>query len=242
MTEKITGIVLNVRKYNDRNNVVTLYTRERGPVSFISPTGNGKASNMRRARLQPLAMVGTDLNYKAGNELQRLGSISSPEIWSDIYFQPEKRVIVLFLSEFLGRLLNASMADPALFDFIVDSLRLLDRLKEGVADFHLAFLVSMLTFSGIQPDSTGGNEAGYVFEFASGSFVPEYEARGITLRGEEAQAITWISRINYRNIKRLRLTNANRRQILSGILNYYSYHFPGLGNLKSLEILRSLSN
>ena len=239
MTEKIVGIVLNVRKYNDRNNVVTLYTKERGRLPFIAPMGSGKSSNARRARLQPLAVVTTDLNYKASGELQRLGSVTPVEIWTDLYFHPAKRAIGLFISEFLYRLLNDTVPDPNLFDYIVSSLRLLDGMKTGVSDFHIPFLVSLLTFSGIQPDISKCQK-GYVFEFSSGSFVPEMEVRGPHIGGSEASFIPTILRINFSNMKCLRLNAMNRRQILYGLLNYFSYHFPGLGSLKSPEILREI--
>lgn len=239
MAEKINGIVLNVRKYNDKNSIVTLFTREKGRLAFISPVGSGKAANVRRARLQPLSVITTDLNFKAGNELQRLGSISSPEIWTEIYFHPSKRAITLFISEFLYRLLNATMPDPQLYDFLIDSIRLLDAMKQNIENFHLPFLVSLLSLSGIQPDISG-YKPGYVFEFSSGSFVSEYEAKGPILKGREARAVNFISRLNFSNMKSLRLNAWNRRQILYGILNYYSYHFPGLGSLKSPEILREI--
>ena len=239
MSEKIEGIVLNVRKYNDRNCIVTLYTRQRGRVSFISPVGSGKASNVRRARLQPLAVIATDLNFKAGAELQRLGSITPLEIWNDLYFEPGKRAIVLFISEFLSRLLNASMPDPVLFDFIVEALRLLDRMDSGIADFHLPFLVSLLSFSGIQPD-VSGYRPGYVFEFESGSFVPEFEARGPVIKEPMAKDVEFVARLNFSNMKCLRLTAANRRQILYGLLNYYSYHFPGISSRTSPDVLRDI--
>lgn len=239
MTEKINGIVLNVRKYNDRNSIVTLFTRERGRLAFISPLNTGKTSNARRARLQPLSIISTELNFKAAAELQRLGSLTSYKVWDNLYFNPVKSAITLFISEFLYKLLNATMPDHLLYDFLVDSFRLLDKMEDHVSDFHIPFLVSLLTFSGIQPDVTACRP-GYVFEFASGSFVPEFEARGPVLKGEEAKAVPFFSRINFSNIKCLRLTSANRRQVLYSLLNYFSYHFPGLGSLKSPEILREI--
>ncbi|MCH5227274.1 MAG: DNA repair protein RecO [Muribaculaceae bacterium] len=239
MAEKITGIVLNVRKYNDRNCVVTLFTRERGRLSFISPTGSGKSSNARRARLQPLTLINTEFNYKPTAELQRLGSISLAEVFTDMYFHPVKRTMALFISEFLYRLLNATMPDIRMFDFLADSFRLLDRMKDGVSDFHIPFLVSMLSYSGIQPDVENWKN-GYVFDFSSGSFVPEFEAKGPVISGEEAKAIPMLARVNFSNIKGLRLNSLSRRQILYGLLNYYSFHFPGLGSLKSPEVLREI--
>ena len=140
---------------------------------------------------------------------------------------------------FLYRLLNMTMPDPRLYEFLVNSFRLLDRMESGVADFHIPFLVSLLSFSGIQPDVSHYHE-GWVFELASGTFVPENEANAPIIKGSEAKAIPFISRINFSNMKSLRLTGVNRRQILYGLLNYYSYHFPGLGSLKSPEILREI--
>lgn len=239
MAEKIIGIVLNVRKYNDRNNIVTLFTRERGRLSFISPMGSGKASNARRARLQPLGVISTDLNFKPSAELQRLGSVTPAEIWNDIYFHPAKRAIALFISEFLYRLLNATMPDPQLFDFLVNSFRLLDSMQNGIQDFHIPFLVSLLSYSGIQPDVSAWQK-GYVFDFASGGFLPEFEAKGPFLNEEESKSVRLIMRLNYSNMKCLRLTSVNRRQILYGLLNYYSFHFPGLGSLKSPDVLREI--
>ena len=239
MAEKINGIVLNVRKYNDKNSIVTLFTREKGRLGFIFPAGSGKASNIRRARLQPLAVVSADINFKGGTDLQRLGAFSSAEIWSDIYFHPTKRALVLFISEFLYKLLNATMPDPHLYDFLINSFRLLDGMKKNIADFHIPFLVSLLTFSGIQPNISGYKPES-VFEFASGSFVSEYEAKGPILKGQQARNVTFIARVNFSNMKSLRLNALNRRQILYGLLNYYSYHFPGLGSLKSPEILREV--
>lgn len=239
MPEKINGIVLNVRKYNERNCIVTLYTRERGKISFISPTGTGRASKVRRARLQPLSLIQTDLNFKPTAELQRLGSLFSPKMWSDIYFHPLKRTISLFISEFLSKLLTASMPDPPLYDFIVDSLRLLDAMDSGVNDFHIAFLISLLPFSGIQPD-TDNYRRGYSFDFNAGAYVPDYKASPESLHGAEAKAVRLIASLNFNNIKRLRLDSSSRRRILYAILDYYSFHFPGLGSLRSPEILREI--
>ena len=239
MTEKISGIVLNIRKYNDSNNIVTLYTRSHGRLSFISPVGKGKTGQVRRALLQPLAVISTEFNYKATAELQRLGSISTLELWSHIYYHPVKRIMAMFISEFLYRLLNATMPDELLFDFLIDSLRIFDRLDSGIPDFHIALLVGLLSYSGIQPDVTG-YESGKIFDFGSGGYVDPREFKGAGISGEEAGYVKMVARLNFVNIKRLRLTNANRRQILYGLLNYYSFHFPGLGALKSPEVLREI--
>ena len=133
----------------------------------------------------------------------------------------------------------AASPDPPLFDYLCKAISFLDRTKTGIQDFHIPFLVSLLTFSGIQPD-TSGYKPGKVFDFNSGSFIFTNELHGPSLSIEESKWVPLICRINFSNMKCLRLTNANRRQILYGLLNFYSFHYPGIGSLKSPEILREL--
>lgn len=236
MQEKIKGIVLNLRKYNDRNNIVTLYTPTHGRLSFISPIGNGKGGNARRARLQPLAVISTDLNFKPTSDLQRLGNLQLIRAWKDLYFHPVKRAQVIFISEFLNRLLYAAMPDESLWNFIYESLLLLDGIKKGVSDFHISFLISLLPHMGIQPDlSTFSPEK--VFDFAAGSYVLPFEARGPYLKDEAANAVLWINRLNFYNISRIKLPLRVRQEILSNLISYYSYHYPGISSMKSPDVL-----
>lgn len=239
MREKMTGIVLNVRKYNDKNNIVTIYSRDHGRLAFISPIGSGKTGSARRARLQPLSIISTELNLKAGADLQRLPSVSLDIVWRDLYFDPVKRAIVIFISEFLYRLLHATQADEKLWDFIAESLLLLDNMQNRYSDFHISFLVSLLPFMGIQPD-VSGYASEKVFDFASGSFVASTESQGPVLRGREAQDVLWVKRLNFFNIGRIRFSRIQRRDLLQKIISYYSFHYPGLSSLKSLDVLQEI--
>lgn len=247
MTEKITALVLDITRHNDRVNVVTLYTRSRGRVAFLSPAGAGKGNRLRQARLQPLAVIEADVSFRAASELQRLGQFSLHTVWRDIYFDPVKSMMALFLSEFLNKLLRASMPDENLWDYIYESLVLLDNIRgKGLPNFHIAFLSSLLPFMGIQPD-TSEYESGDIFDMQSGTFLSGGFASGTgnlrspyQLRGEEARFVTVINRLNFSNVSRLRLGREERRRILKGLLQYYGVHFPGAGNLKSLEVMREI--
>lgn len=272
MTEKMIAIVLDVTRHNDRMNVITLYSRSRGRLSFLSPVGSGKSGKMRQSRLQPLAVIESDINFKTSSELQRLGAFSCLTVWHDIYFNPIKQIITLFLSEFLNRLLRATMPDENLWDYIFNSLRLLDNMQKGVANFHIAFLSSLLPFAGIQPDYSL-YRPGYCFDMQSGSFKKYHEAgnkpqdnhdpsnnksnvyslhthidnqipletdKNPILSGEEAFMAAVICRVNFSNIRALRLNRTTRYRILQRLLQYYSYHFPGTGNIKSLDIIHEI--
>lgn len=239
MTEKFQGIVLDIVRHSDRHNIVTLFTRSRGRVTFLSPAGGGKTSRLRQSRLMPLAVIEGDYNFRSNAELQKLGSFSMHRVWSDIYFHPVKRLIAIFLSEFLNRLLRATMPDESLWDYIVGSLMLLDGMKKGIADFHIIFLSSLLPFMGIQPDHAQYSR-GKVLDMQAGMFTERLPAHGDVLQGNDARLAAVLCRVNFSNTRALRLNGELRGRILEVLLRYYGIHYPGTSALKSLEVIHEI--
>lgn len=234
--ERITGIVTDIVRHNDRHNIISLFTRSRGRVSFLSPSGTGNAGRARNARLQLLSVVETDVNFRETRDLQTLGKISLSTIWRDLYFNPVKGAIVMFLSEFLNRYLREAAPEPLLWDYVYLSLANLDSRKGGCVNFHLSFLIGFLHFAGIAPDITGLEEGDY-FDMQAGMVVAERPLHKSFLYPSETRFLPSILRMNMHNDHFFRLKNGERREILKKILQYYSIHFPGLANLKSPEIL-----
>ena len=239
MREKISGIIISITKYNDRFNVITMYTRSHGRLSFLSPIGSGKGARARQSRLQLLSVIETEITFKQGAELLKLGSVSLKNIWTDIYFHPVKNIIAIFISEFLNRLLRATESDPNLWDYLWNAINLLDRMEKGVENYHIAFLSSLLPFSGIQPDTTSYVEGSF-FDMRSGTFSLTPPPHGDFLEREEARMAALIPRINFNNVKALKLSGNDRYRILSHIIKYYSHHYPGMSNIKSLDIIHEI--
>lgn len=239
MNEKIRGIVLDVTRHSDRLSIVTLYTRSRGRLAFLSPVGSGKAGRLRQARLQPLAVIEADINFKMNAELQKLGAFALEEVWCDIYFNPLKSMVSIFLSEFMTRLLRATMPDETLWDYIVNSLRYFDKTTGGMADFHIVFLSSLLPFVGIQPDASD-YERGDFFDMQSGRFICERPPHSDFLEGEEAAFVVKLCKLNFSNAAVMRLDRGLRQRILNGLLRYYDIHFPGTSVLRSLPVLTEI--
>lgn len=239
MTEKYKAIILDITRHNDKHNIVTVFSRMRGRIVFLSPCGCGKAGKIRQSRLQPLAVIEGDMRFNQTAELQKLGAFALYEVWHDLYFHPIKRMMVLFLSEFLNKLLKASMPDENMWDYIVASLRLLDGMTHGITDFHIAFMASLLPFTGIQPDASQF-ESGRIFDMRSGSFTDTVPPHNDYLKGEEARFAAVLSRIDFVSIKALHLNGELRRKILARLLTYYAIHFPGTANMKSLSVLQEI--
>ncbi|MDE6755048.1 MAG: DNA repair protein RecO [Muribaculaceae bacterium] len=237
MLEKISGIILDITPHSDRHNVVTVFTRSRGRMAFLSSAGGGKTGRMRNSRLQPLAVIDADINFKQNAELQKLGSFSLRHVWAGIYFHPLKAMVGLFLSEFLNRLLRASMSDEALFDYIERSLQFFDSLEENISDFHLTFMASLLPFMGIQPDISEWHD-GVFFDFRSGNFSEMRPSHSDYLDNADSEWIVHLCNMNFDNMKDFGLTTELRRKLLNILLHYYSIHYLGADNIKSLKIIQ----
>lgn len=241
MIEKLSGIVLGLTRHTDRHNVVTLYTRSRGRLSFLSSAGGGRSGRLRNSRLQPLSVIEADVNIKQNAELQKLGSFSLSHIWAGIYFHPLKGMIALFLSEFLNRLLKAAQQDETLYDYLVGALSLFDKMEEGVADFHVAFMASLLPFMGIQPDLSEWHEGRY-FDMRNGVFSPLRPLHPDFIERNDAIMMAELCRMDLSNVKEFAITNEKRQRLLSILLHYYGIHYPGSDSLTSLAVLQSMRN
>lgn len=237
--EKITGIVTDVLKHSDRHNVITLYTREIGRIALLSPAGNGRSSRIRNASLLPLSIISADINITSGRDMQYLGRFQRETLWKDIYFNPVKSAISLFLSEFLNSYTRHSGPDPQAWDYMANAIACLDRQTRVPANFHLAFLIDFLSFAGIRPDMSERTPDSWfdMREGTSAIFPPSHRDR---LSPREAEILPLLLRMNLRTASVFRFNAGQRRELLKGLLKYYGLHFPGLTSLKSPEILSEL--
>lgn len=234
--EKVIGIVTDVIKYSDKKNIITLFAREQGRVSLLSATGNGKTARLRNASLMPLSLITADINFNAMRELQFLGRFSRPVLWKDIYFNPVKSAVAMFVSEFLNIYIRQSPPDPRLFDFVVEAISLLDRTDRVIANFHLAFLIQFLSYAGIFPDLSGWREDAF-FDMQGGEMTVLHPPHAEVLKPSQARMLPLISRMNLHNSSRFRFSVGQRRELMRGLLRYYSLHFSGMSNLKSPQVL-----
>lgn len=244
MKEKISGIVIGIVRHSDRHNVVTVFTRERGRMAFLAPAGAGRSARVSSARLQLLSVFEAQVNVSAARELQFPSSFSLIKVWRTLYFDPMKSVVVMFLSEFLLRFLRDAPPEPILWDFIAGALELFDRSDNPAfcANFHIAFLISLLHFAGIAPDLTDFSP-GMEFDMQSGIMVMPWSAtthRGKLIDADRSRLIPLLSRMNLRNASRFRFSGRERSEILDRLLSYYGTHFPGTDTLRSPSILRDL--
>lgn len=241
MIEKLQGIVLGTVRHSDTAQIVSVYTPQRGRVPLLMTAGRSKGSNMRRAMTMPLSQVEFSCRYNGARELQRPSSLTLLHPYRTLYFSPVKNAVGIFLTEFLGRLLRDNPGDALTFQYITSSLTVLDDLETSAANFHLVFLSELTTFMGIQPDLSGYNAAeNMIFDMRAGRYSALLPGHPDILVGIEADIPRLLSRLTYANMHRLPLSRDQRAGLLSGLLRYWSVHFPTIAALRSPEILCTL--
>lgn len=243
MIEKIEGIVIDVVKHTDRHNVVTLFTRSHGRMAFLVPAARTKAGMMRNAVINLMNVVGSDINIRPGKDLYNLRQVTPLRLWHGIYADPLKSSLLFFIAEFCNKLLRQYPPDEKVWQYIVESLEVLDSLPHrGVANFHICFLINMLTLTGIKPDVKW--KPGDCFDMLSGGMIDDqqdfFTRKTAPLPTEESRHIPLLLRMTYRNMGYYRFNRMQRNRVLDRLLEFYSTHLP-LGNrYKSVEILREV--
>lgn len=239
MQEKVSGVVLNVIKYNDRHNIAHVYTDRFGVLPVLVRQGSTPAARARNAMFAPLSLVEMVAVTRAGQDLAHVRDVKRTALMLDLHTNPVKRAMALFLSEVVAKAVVEQERNEPLYLFLTQSIRRLNDCRQGVANFHLCFLYRLGRFVGIQPDVATYAE-GRRFDMDDGTFTAGITPGHRTLPPEHARAIYLLSRMTYDNMHRFRFTQDQRRLFLELILDYYRLHQSTLGSLRSLDVLKQL--
>lgn len=241
MIDTFRCLVLARHRHNDRTDIVNVYSSERGFVSLAVSVSSTKSGRMRRSLLLPLSEIEVTVRGGRGDDLFRPSQMCAISRHPSFYTDPYKIPVVLFLSEFLTRVLHDSPADEGLLRFISRSLAAFDSMDgRAAASFHLVFLSSLTAALGIQPDISLSSCDGAYFDMRSGVYALGVPMHRDVLTGPEMRLPALLSRIRYDSASRWRLTGHQRTSLVEGILRYYSIHYPGVERLKTLEVLKTL--
>jgi len=238
MEGKTNAIVLSTIKYNDRTNIVRIYTEQFGIVACAVPIGRTPAARERAAMLMPLSLVECVVRYRVGSDVAMLRELRRTESLYDIYADPAKNAIALFVSELLTRVIRQPERDEPLFRYIHDAVNLLEQLREGVANFHICFLYRLGAFLGISPN-IDSFRPDYFFDMDGGVFTP-YAVGANFLPPDDARVIYLLSRMTFQNMAHFRFTREQRNRVLDTIIAYYRLHHTAIGKLRSPEVLKQL--
>lgn len=239
MLSKTRGIVLHSIPYNDKYSIIYMYTEAFGRTSYMVARSRGRKSTVSRALFIPLSVLEMEVEHLPKREIHRIKESKACFPMNGLSCNPVKNVVAQFLSEVLYRILKETESDPRLFEYLYQSIHLLENTEEGIANFHLVFLLGLLHYMGIFPHVESYKE-GYFFDMLNGTFAEKFPLHGHSLSQEESLIFARLLRISYENMSLYGFSRQDRVNIINRILDYYRLHLPEFPEIKSITVMQTL--
>lgn len=239
MLVKTRAIVLHHIKYAESSVVAYFYTEKYGRASFMVKGIKGKKSKFRSALLQPLSLLQLEMYHKEKRELQTIKDANIEHSTSDIHINIHKSTVALFIAEMLYKTLREEEPNPALFEFLYQSVLYLDTVNEEFANFHLLFIIQLTKFYGFHPEN---NYSAFYpfFDLQKGRFINLRPTHNYFIDANLSVLLSELMKVNYSNMHTVKLSAENRKSILVALIQYFQLHFQHKFEINSLEIFHEL--
>ena len=238
-TYKARGIVLHTVKYGESSLVAFLLTDRLGRQNYlIQGVRSARGHGNKGAFFQPMFLLEFEGLESSHLQMHRMKEVHSAVPLTSIPFDVRKSTITLFMAEVLYRLIREVEPESPLFDFVFGSVVALDGMQEGVANFHLWFLVRLSSFLGFYP----GNEyeTGNFFDIREGLFCPEIPQHRLAFSADNTQILARMMECDVSQLNQVALSRVQRSDFMTSILTYFGYHLDSIREVRSIQILREV--
>lgn len=245
MISNTKGIVLRSVKFGETSLVVTIFTELFGLQSYLvngvrqaSKKGGAKATFFQPSSILELVAYHNDFN-----KLQRLREYKWDFLYQSILSDVRKNAVALFMVELVAKCLKEPEANPDLFYFVEDALHHLDGASDAVTgNFPLFFALHLAVFFGFRITDEYSEEKPYL-DLQEGRFVAGQPVHAYYLLDREAAAVSDILKTQQpQELEQVFLNQEMRRRITHALEQYYAFHLPEFGTLRTLPVLREVMN
>jgi DNA repair protein RecO (recombination protein O) len=228
------AIVLQAIRHGDRKYIVKLFTEKNGLVTALANAGKSPGAKVRTATLLPLTLLNCELVIKQNKELHQLNETSCYFISSAFGDAIAKLSIAQFLNELLIKTIREQSPNEALFNLTETCIRFLHDAEANFINLHLYFMLELCRHLGFEPQNNFSSARPY-FDCREGIFTDYPLSFPLGLNKEESELF---SHCLSNSLLQIKLSNAQRRQLLDILLAYFKLHVSGFQELKSLEVLQ----
>ncbi|MFA5817113.1 MAG: DNA repair protein RecO, partial [Bacteroidales bacterium] len=232
MIEKTLGIVLKQIKYGETSLIAHLYTRRWGRIGIMVPGARTSSKNRKAYLFQPLTILELEVYYKANRDLQNIKEVKNHSPFMHLTGDPVKSSVALFLAEILNKALREEEPNEELFDFLDSHIQFLDLTDQGIANFHIYFLLRLSRYLGFNPGVPPA-QSDLWFDLALGAFTTAPPLHGSFLTPELTTLLIRFLSVQASDLASVVIDRNKRIELLEGILRYYYLHLEGLGEIKS---------
>lgn len=239
MVEHTKGVVLSFSRYSDSSGVVNLFTQRFGRRAYLARGISRGKKEMKNIFFQPLTILDIEASHREGREVHNIRSCALSFIPSSIPYSVTKSTIAIFLAEVLNATIREESADTSLYEFIEESVTMLDRLDGNASLFHLSFMVKLSSHLGFGP-SLPEDRGRLLFDMTNGLFSMVPPVSGMYMNHEQTALMKVLLETPLSDAGTLSIAGPARRSMLEQLIKFYSLHTPGLKNIKSIKVLQEV--
>jgi len=226
------AVVLKRIPFGESSLVVRCFTREKGKLGLLVK-GARRKKNPLVAYFQPANYLDLVFYYKPTRDLQTISKVSFNRQWSHAYRDLKRITYMLAVIELTDKTLAQEDTHADLFQELVQVLVAMDIQPNRLNLIFWYYELRLLTLLGYQPDFKKRDFPGLIFPNPdqgphSGEILD-------TLLQGSLQEPEFLP-----TLQSLRITSRDRKIVSDYINTHLRYHFEGLGELKSLKVLREV--
>jgi DNA repair protein RecO (recombination protein O) len=239
MLTKTKGIVLHSLKYSENSIIIKMYTDTLGLQSFIIKSVRGKKSRMKAGNFQPLSMLDIIVYQGKNQSMHHIKEITSCSQYEQIPYDIKKSAVAFFIAELLYKSLREDSPNQQLYNFITETIILLDKTAERISDFHLIFMTELSKHLGFFPRNNFDKHHIF-FDLMEGQFqdrMPEHPYFADDILSGHLFVLLNASQNNFSGTS---FPPMVRKELILKMMDYYRIHINGFSALNSHTVLEEV--
>lgn len=227
------AIFIHKKKYLD-NYIFIFYTKNNGLIEFFI---NTVYKNKLLNSLKPLSIV--NLTFYNKNSYFKYKNHENDNLTMSIYEDFNKSCVTFFLADFINNVCEKNNSNFKFFDFLKNSVLILETTDRSISNFHICFMIKSLRFLGL--DLVLKKEDLYL-DLKEGVSTKITPKNSDYINQDEKNII-----INLRNCKLsechdIKINKIKRKKTIINLIKFYNLHLENFNKINSHEILEELFN
>ncbi len=239
MNHKTRGIILQTTDYSETSLVVKIYTEHGGIGSFIVGGVRTRNGRFKSNLFQPLSLVELVASGSPSGSMRRITDIQLAPPFSGIPGNIVKSSIAIFLAEVVLRSIREEEANPVLFEFLHNSIQILDLSQGNCSRFHICFMVQLTRYLGFYPQGAYTKNSGF-FDLQEGTFTGIQPSHPVILEKEPAALLYRIMMAGFENYQSVELTSQSAKELLGALVTYFEIHHTQGSSIRSHMVLEEV--
>jgi len=230
-------LVLRLIRYGEQSGVVHALEPEFGRIAVYVPGINRGKGRLSAGLFLPLSMLRVSLFRKTSDLKHSLPTVREAEAeyrYERLYDDPYRSGIALFLAEWFDKAIAEQGSIESLWVFVQAALKAYDHCAEVVLFPHW-ILAKTASFLGYAIKAAPGPD--WYFDGEQGGWIRM--AGGERASGTD-RLLSSLVGADFDEMQSMTSTASERAKLIELLLDFHRRHLPGMGELKSLEVLRVL--